>query len=83
MNYYDKIESKMKDAVKLMNRILELHPELIIKSGSFAGHVVYILDGEDVIHAFSEAGDVMSDFSRYRETANKHFSECSIGRMEL
>lgn len=83
MNYYDKIESKMKDAVKLMNRILELHPELIIESGSFAGHVVYILDGEDVIHAFSEAGDVLSDFSRYRDAAYKHFSECSIGRMEL
>lgn len=83
VNYYDKIEIKMKDAVKLMNRILELHPELIIESGSFAGHVVYMLDGEDVIHAFSEAGDVMGDFSRYRDAANNHFSECSIGMTEM
>lgn len=81
-SYYDKIESKMIDAVKLMNRILELYPELIIKSGSFAGHVVYMLDGEDVIHAFREVGNVMGDFSRYRDAANKHFSECSIGRAE-
>ena len=83
MNYYDKIESKMIEAVKLMNRILELHPELIIESGRFSGQVVYMLDGEDVIHAFSKEGDVMRDFYRYRDAANSHFSECSIGRVEI
>ena len=47
--YYEYIESYLKSLAKEMNEVIFNNSELIISSGTFEGHVVYKIEGEDLI----------------------------------
>ena len=56
-----------------MNEVIFNNPELIISSGTFEDHVVYKIDGEDIMHAFRKDSDIMMDFYKFKQHAEKHY----------
>ena len=39
----------------------------------FEDHVVYKIDGEDIMHAFRKDSDIMMDFYKFKQHAEKHY----------
>lgn len=71
--YYEFIESYLNLIAKKMNEVIFNNPELIISSGTFEDHVVYKIDGEDIMHAFRKDSDIMMDFYKFKQHAEKHY----------
>lgn len=83
VRYYELLRDKLELICDMMSKRLIENPNLVVKGGSFENYVMYILNDEDIIHAFRKDDDVMLDFHKFYKESLKHYQECSYGMIEL
>lgn len=79
-NYYERIESVVREYTDTMNAIIEKNPMLIHNGEKFKNAVAYCLaSDQNNLHIFMRDADMCGDFYRYKSEADKHFDIQSLG----
>lgn len=74
------IKHILNDYVDTMKEVIENNPELVHKGKSFTSHIVYTLATDPTnMHIFGRNEDVMEDFYRFKNEADKHFDLQKLG----
>lgn len=82
--YYEVMESIIKDYVETMNDIIEKNPELVHKGKKFSNHIVYTLEKDPTnMHIFGSDEEVMGDFIRFKNEAEKYYNMQKIGMCNI
>ena len=78
--YYLYMEHILDNYVDKMKDAIENNPKLVHKGKSFTNHIVYTLATDPTnMHIFGRNEDVMEDFYRFKNEADKHFDLQKLG----